>query len=245
MRAQRVSPRVLTRLFDDTAAHYDRITGLMAFGSGAWYRRNALRRAGLQKGMKVLDVAVGTGAVARAAASIAGPSGGVVGVDPSTGMLAQAQRKLGIPLVQGVAEWLPFRDGAFDAVTMGYALRHVSDLRHTFGEYSRVLRPGGLLVVVDFARPRSGLGLRVGRFYLNGVVPWMSWLSSGSREAQLLMHYCWDTLETLAPAETILTAMGDCGFQNTRRVCWIGLLSEYVGRKPGPDGTGAGSSPAR
>lgn len=242
MNSQRVSPRSLRRLFDDTACHYDRITGLMAFGSGAWYRRNALQRAGLQEGMKVLDVAVGTGAVARAAASIVGPSGGVVGVDPSTGMLAQARRKLRIPLVQGVAEGLPFRGGLFDALTMGYALRHVSGLSPTFAEYFRVLRPGGLLIVLDFARPNSRIGLRLGRLYLNGLVPWMSRLSSGSREAELLMHYCWETLETLVPAETILAALGGCGFEDTRTVRWFGLLSEYVGRKPGTGATGSGSS---
>ncbi len=226
--------RFVTRLFDDTASHYDRIAGLMSLGWGAWYRRDALRRAGLTEAMKVLDVAVGTGAVACAAVSLVGPSGGVVGVDPSTGMLARARRKLSIPLVQGVAEWLPFRAGVFDALTMGYALRHVSDLRRTFAEYFRVLRPEGTLLVLDFARSRSRVGQRLARFYLKGVVSWMSRLGSGSKEAQLLVHYCWDTLETLVPAETILAAMSDCGFEDTRGARRYGLLSEYVGRKPSP-----------
>lgn len=227
--------RFVTRLFDDTAFHYDRISGLMSLGWGAWYRRDALRRAGLTEGMKVLDVAVGTGAVARAAVGLVGPSGGVVGVDPSTGMLARARRKLRVPLVQGVAEWLPFRDGVFDALTMGYALRHVSDLRHTFAEYHRVLRPGGTLLALDFARPRSWVGRCLARFYLNGVVSWISRLSSGSKETQLLVHYCWDTLETLVPSATILAAMGDGGFEDTRAARRYGLLSEYVGRKPSPN----------
>ncbi len=118
--------RFLTRLFDDTASQYDRISGLMSLGSGAWYRRYALRRAGLTEGMKVLDVAVGTGAFASAAMTIVGPWGSVVGVDPSTGMLAQAHKKLGIRLSQGVAEALPFRDEHFDFTTMGYALASTS-----------------------------------------------------------------------------------------------------------------------
>ena len=224
--------RFLTQIFDDTASHYDRIAGLMSLGSGAWYRRFALRRAGLTKGMKVLDVAVGTGAVASAAAGIVRPSGAVTGLDPSAGMLGQARRKLRISLIQGVAERLPFRDGAFDFLSMGYAVRHVVDLRHTFGEYFRVLRPGGVLLILDFARPRSRVGLGLGRFYLGRAVPWMARLSSGSKEAQILTHYCWDTLETLVSRETILAAIASNGFEDAKGRSWFGLLSEYVARKP-------------
>lgn len=101
--------QVLDDLFDRTASHYDRITQFMSFGSGAWHRRQALLRAGLAPSMMVLDVAVGTGAVAREALGIVKPMGRVVGVDPSTGMLAEARRLTRIPLVQGLAEHLPFR----------------------------------------------------------------------------------------------------------------------------------------
>src|SRR3989441_101731 len=151
--------RFLTRLFDDTASQYDRISDLMSLGSGAWYCRYALRRAGLTEGMKVLDVAVGTGAFASAAMTIVGPRGSVVGVDPSTGMLAQAHKKVGIRLSQGEAEALPFRDEHFDFTTMGYALRHVADLRSMFAEHFRVRRPGGTLLIVDCRRPRSRVRL--------------------------------------------------------------------------------------
>jgi len=224
--------RFLTRLFDDTASQYDRISGLMSLGSGAWYRRYALRRAGLTEGMKVLDVAVGTGAFASAAMTIVGPWGSIVGVDPSTGMLAQAHKKLGIRLSQGVAEALPFRDEHFDFTTMGYALRHVADLRSMFAEHFRVLRRGGTLLIVDFTRPRSRVGLGLGRFYLKVVVSWMARLGTGGKEARLLVRYCWDTLEHLVTSETILAAMTSSGFVNVRRVGWFGILSEYVGRKP-------------
>lgn len=220
----------LTRIFDETAPLYDRIIGFMSFGSGAWYRRHALRRAGLVEGMKVLDVAVGTGAVARAAVGIVGRSGCVVGLDPSRGMLAQARKALRIPLIRGIAEELPCRAAAFDFLSMGYALRHVSELRHTFGEFFRVLKPGGTLVILDFARPRSRMGLAMGRFYLNRVVPRIASLGSG-RQAQILVRYCWDTVENLVSPETILDAITDCGFRATRHI-WFGVLSEYVARRP-------------
>jgi demethylmenaquinone methyltransferase/2-methoxy-6-polyprenyl-1,4-benzoquinol methylase len=224
--------RFLTKLFDDTAPFYDHINALMSLGSGAWYRRWVLRRAGLIAGASVLDVAVGTGEVARAALTIVGASGRVVGVDPSAGMLARARGKLRIPLARGVAEQLPFRDGAFDFLSMGYALRHVADLRQLFREYHRVLRPGGTVLVLDFARPRSRLGHALGRFYLDGVVPWLSRLRYGGRAGQLLVRYCWDTLEALVPRETIVAAMAGSGFEDAGSVLRFGVLSEYVGRKP-------------
>lgn len=224
--------RFLTDIFDRVATRYDVINGFMGFGSGQWYRRWALSRAGLQPGARVLDVAAGTGEVTRAAVDLAGPSGFVTGIDPSAGMLAQARAKLSVPLTRGVAEGLPFRDGTFDFVTMGYALRHVFDLRGTFAEYFRVLRPGGTVVILDFARPPSRLGMAVARVYLNGVLPWSARMLSGGREAQLLMRYCWDTLENLVPPATILAAMTESGFTRATGSARYGVLSEYVARKP-------------
>lgn len=223
--------RSLALLFDDTASHYDRVIGLMSLGSGSWYRRDALRRAGLRAGMKLLDVAAGTGAVARAAVETVGPSGRVLGIDPSMGMLSQAS-KLRIPLVQGVAERLPFRDGSFDFLSMGYALRLVTDLKHAFAEYYRVLKPGGTVLILDFARPRSRVGRGAGRLYLDRLLPWIVGLTTGSAEARHLVRCCWKTLEELAPPGTILDAMTGCGFRDVARATAFVLLSEYVARKP-------------
>jgi demethylmenaquinone methyltransferase/2-methoxy-6-polyprenyl-1,4-benzoquinol methylase len=230
--------RFLTRMFNETASHYDRINGIMAFGWGIWYRRWILQRVGLRPGARLLDVAVGPGAVAGAAVRIVGSPGRVVGIDPSPGMLAEARRKLPIPLVQGIAEQLPFRAGQFDFVSMGYALRHVSDLKHTFGEYVRVLRPGGTLLILDFACPRSRLGRGLGRLHVNHLGPLVARLLSRRREAQTLMRYCWDTVEHLVPADTILTAMANAGFEVVNATIRFGLLSEYLGRTPSHRGGG-------
>jgi demethylmenaquinone methyltransferase/2-methoxy-6-polyprenyl-1,4-benzoquinol methylase len=222
--------RFLTWLFDETAPGYERSIALMSLGSGTWYRRRALRRHGLQRGMTVLDVAVGTGAVARAAGRLVAP-GTVVGLDPSFGMLAQARRTLAISLVQGVAERLPFRTGVFDFVSMGYALRHVAGLRPTLSEYFRVLKPGGTLLILEFARPRSPLGVRVASAYFNRVLPAMCRLGAAGQGTDILWRYCWDTVERSTPPATIVSAMAECGFRDARDISWLGLLSEYVGRK--------------
>ncbi|MGH7321512.1 MAG: methyltransferase domain-containing protein, partial [Candidatus Rokuibacteriota bacterium] len=100
--------RLLDRLFDDTAHHYERIDALLSLGRGAWYRRRALRLAGLEPDMRVLDVGLGTGPLARAALSITKTSRRLVGIDPSRGMLAEARTTLTIPVDKGLAELLPF-----------------------------------------------------------------------------------------------------------------------------------------
>src|ERR1700758_653212 len=98
-------------LFNDTAPHYDTVNRIFSLGSGGWYRRRCLLRAGLKPGQRVLDVAIGTGLLAGAATRIVGPSGAVFGLDLSEAMLAEARRKLDIPLIQGLADSLPLADG--------------------------------------------------------------------------------------------------------------------------------------
>lgn len=224
--------RFVRDIFDETAPDYDRIIRLMSFGSGAWYRRDALRRAGLSAGMKHLDVAVGTGAVAGPALRLVGERGMVLGLDASFGMLAQTRKNLPVSVVQGVAERLPFSDASFDFVSMGYALRHVYDLRTTFAEYARVLKPGGRLLILDFCRPRSRIGTALIRFYMGTVVPMMAKLFSKSRQAELLMQYCWDTVDACVPPETIREALEGAGFVKLEQAEWFGVFSEYAVERP-------------
>src|ERR1700674_2051646 len=132
-------------IFDRTAVDYDRGERLAGLGTGSRYRRQALIRAGLQPGMRVLDVAAGTGLVAREALAVVGDPGQVVGLDPSAAMMRSGLSALPIPLVQGTAERLPFGDARFDFVSLGFALRHVADLPGVFREFRRVLRPGGIV----------------------------------------------------------------------------------------------------
>jgi len=226
--------RYVVDLFNRTARHYNTIEALFLNG-GLLYRRFSLRRAGLRRGMKVLDVAIGTAAVARGAAKLVGREGRVFGVDPSTGMLGEARRVFHGPLTRGVAEDLPFADNSFDFVTMGIALRHVSDLVATFGQYLRVLKPGGTLWILESHIPRSRLGHRLTRFVWGRVIPGMTLLSTGSRDAKLLMDYYWDTVEQCVPPETIVHAMNEVGFAESRyQVVVPGAFCEYTARKALP-----------
>ena len=120
--------------------------------------------------MHVLDVACGPGLVTQCALDVVGPSGSVIGLDPSTGMLREAQKGPCQHLVRGVGESLPFPDRRFDFLSMGYALRHVPDLKGAFAEYRRVLKPSGIVLLLEISRPKSATLLTLSRFYIKTVL---------------------------------------------------------------------------
>ena len=227
----------VTTLFDRAARHYDWVGHLLAVGSGPYYRRRTLAHAGLRPPMKLLDVATGTGQVARAATRILGDPRAVVGLDPSVGMLREARRVHSGPLVQGRAEEIPLRDGVFDMLSMGFALRHVATLEIAFAEYRRVLKPGGRLLLLEVSRPRSAVIRWAIRVYFQRVLPLIIRIGAGSPDARLLMKYYWDTIDECVPPATILVALRQTGFVEVQHRVVGGCLSEYVAVKPLPGGT--------
>lgn len=214
--------------FDESASSYDWINWVASFGAGSGYRREALLRAGLGPGMSALDVACGTGVLAAHAREIAGPNGLVLGLDPSTGMLRQARGRGLRRLVRAVAEALPFPDARFDLLTMGYALRHVTDLKATFQEYRRVLRPGGRLLILEITPPRSRLAYRALELYLGTAVPLLARLGRHGRTSQVLMRYYWDTIESCVEPSVILSTLTAAGFSHVERRVEKGILSDYT-----------------
>jgi demethylmenaquinone methyltransferase/2-methoxy-6-polyprenyl-1,4-benzoquinol methylase len=219
------------RLFDDTAADYDRIEKLIGFGSGSWYRRQALRRAGLKEGMRVLDVAAGTGLVTREAIGVVGDASLVWALDPSPGMLAQARRTLAVPTLLAVGEAIPCGDGCFDFVAMGYALRHLANLDVVFAEFHRVLAPGGRVCVLEITKPASRLGTALLKAYMRTFVPLAARLLARRRETPLLWRYYWDTIDACVPPEAVLAALRRAGFADASRYVELGIFSEYTGTK--------------
>jgi len=142
-------------LFAPLGPTYDRYARLLSFGQDPRWRRFLVSRVDAGPGDRVLDVATGTGAVARELVRQKGCRG--VGVDQSPGMLAEARRRLngGVELVEASAESLPFADGEFDALTFTYLLRYVADPAATLRELSRVVKPGGTIAGLEFGVPRG------------------------------------------------------------------------------------------
>jgi demethylmenaquinone methyltransferase/2-methoxy-6-polyprenyl-1,4-benzoquinol methylase len=147
-------------LFAGLPRRYDRMGALLSFGQDPRWRRALVNRIEPRPGLRVLDVATGTGLVALA---LAEHGCQVVGVDQSEQMLAAAGAKLRdrpalaerVTLVQGEAERLPFADGEFDALTFTYLLRYVDDRAATMRELARVVRPGGRIGMVEFGVPEA------------------------------------------------------------------------------------------
>ncbi len=150
-------------LFQGLPRHYDRMGALLSFGQDPRWRRALVRAIDPQPGLRVLDVATGTGMVAVALARRSACE--VVALDQSEAMLAAARARVGrdrrlaarITLVRGEAERLPFDDAEFDALTFTYLLRYVDDRAATMRELARVVKPGGRIGMVEFGVPRGPL----------------------------------------------------------------------------------------
>jgi demethylmenaquinone methyltransferase/2-methoxy-6-polyprenyl-1,4-benzoquinol methylase len=142
-------------LFAPLGPTYDRYASLLSFGQDPRWRRFLVSVTDAGATSTVLDVATGTGAVARELIAQKGCK--VVGLDQSPEMLAEGRRRLpdDVTLVEGTAEQLPFDDRSFDALTFTYLLRYVSDPVATLKELARVVRPGGTIASLEFALPRG------------------------------------------------------------------------------------------
>jgi len=215
-------------IFDETAPWYDWATRFISFGSGGWYRREALKRIGFAPGMRLLDLATGTGVVARAAAEVSRDGRAVVGVDASIGMLTSGHMQGA--KVQGAAERIPIRSQSFDALTIGFALRHFADLGGVFEECRRVLRPGGRILILEITAPESRVRRALLGAFMGGVVPLAIRIRSRSSRAAQLYRYYWETTRDCVRPEVILDALRAAGFADVKRRVELGVFSEYSGR---------------
>ena len=144
-------------VFDSVAGKYDLMNDLMSAGLHRLWKRFAVNATGVHAGMRVLDLAGGTGDLARLFADKVGPAGEIVLTDINGAMLAEGRDKLlnaglSVPAVQCDAERLPFPDAHFDCVSIAFGLRNVTRKEIALAEMRRVLRPGGVAAVLEFSR---------------------------------------------------------------------------------------------
>lgn len=219
--------RFLRDIFDRTAPYYEGIARWGWFGTGALYRHNVLRRAGLERDMRVIDVASGTGPVARAIMKLVDSPDQIVCVEPSAGMIVESKKTVPCVHYQATAESLPVEDESFDFLTMGFALRHVDDLDATFREFRRVLRDGGKALVLDVTIPDNRVGRFLFRAYFKHILPALTLVFSRNREAHRLMKYYWETMEQMTGREEVAEIMRDAGFRQVTHRVLLGCFSEY------------------
>lgn len=159
-------PESARELFAPIAPTYERWARLLSMGQDARWRNAMVAGLGLAPGGRVLDVAAGTGSITRRLESY---GLNVISLDQSAEMTLVAKR-WGAPAVLATAERLPFADHSFDGVTFGYLLRYVDDVRRSLEELARILRPGGVLGMVEFGRPES-VWLPAWWLYTRAVLP--------------------------------------------------------------------------
>lgn len=226
--------RFLRATFDSTAVDYNRLETILGLGTGPWYRRQALQRAGLKPGMDVVDVGMGTGLVAREILKITGEPRRLIGVDPSPGMMAQASSQTGLSAEVacrlGRAEDIPVPDASADFIVMGYALRHIADFAAAAAEFRRVLRPGGRLLILEITRAEGKLSNALLKAYMRGVVPLLARVVSRAEASPMLWRYYWDTIEACVPPAEVMGTLAGQGLLDVERHVELGIFSEYRAR---------------
>jgi len=173
-------------LFRRVAPRYDFLNRLLSFRRDVGWRRFTARQAGLKPGDQVLDIATGTGDLAFELARYVGPQGRVVGLDFVEEMLVRAEAKakgMGLAsvcqFVHGNALDLPFPDESFDAASIAFGLRNVTDWERCLREMRRVVRPGGRVLVLEFSHPVWPVFRQVYFLYFRHLVPLIGRLIQG------------------------------------------------------------------
>ncbi len=207
-------------VFDSVAPKYDLMNDLMSGGLHRLWKSFTLSQTGLRPGQRALDVAGGTGDLARGMAKQVGHDGLVVLSDINGAMLSHGRDRLidrghlrGLAYSQANAECLPFADASFDCVTIGFGLRNVTDKARAIASMRRVLKPGGQLLILEFSQPVAP-GLKpVYDAYSFNVLPVLGQLVAGDAASY---RYLAESIRKHPDQETLLGMMRDVGLEDCR-----------------------------
>lgn len=207
-------------VFDSVAPRYDLMNDLMSGGLHRIWKQFTLSQTHLRPGQRALDVAGGTGDIARGLAAQVGEQGLVVLSDINGAMLSHGRNRLldegltrGIAYVQANAERLPFADGSFDCITIGFGLRNVTDKAAALASMRRVLRPGGQLMVLEFSHPVAP-GLKpLYDAYSFRVLPMLGRMVAKDEDSY---RYLAESIRKHPDQETLLGMMRDAGLEDCR-----------------------------
>lgn len=219
------------QMFNAIAGSYDRANDVLSFGTHRLWKRKLVRSLGLHSGAHALDVATGTGDIARLLAETVGKSGQVIGVDFSGTMIEHAKVRFGeshpnISFETGDAMDLRFDDEMFDAATISFGIRNVDDPVAGLREMRRVVRSGGAVGVLETGQP-SGLWGSIYRVYSDNVIPFVGGLVSGNRAAY---RYLDKTAARFPCGERFRAMMIEAGFERVKvEPLFGGIAYLYIG----------------
>ena len=224
-------------VFHSVAGKYDLMNDLMSGGIHRLWKRLTIEQSGARAGMKVLDIAGGTGDLTQKFSRIVGPDGKVVLADINESMLKVGRDKLldsgaagNIEYVQANAECLPFADNTFDILTIAFGLRNVTDKDAALRSMQRVLKPGGKLMVLEFSKTRNPLLTKAYDFYSFNILPQMGRLIAHDAESY---RYLAESIRMHPDQETLKQMMEAAGFVNCRYQNMTGgVVALHTGIKP-------------
>ncbi len=216
-------------VFSSVANRYDLMNDFMSGGLHRAWKRFAIARLAPRRGERFLDVAAGTGDIARLIARRIDGQGNIVLTDPNAPMLERGRDRLydegfarGLHWVQATAEALPFQAGSFDAVTISFGLRNASDRQRALQSMFEVLAPGGRALVLEFSRVVLPLLARLYDGYSFRVIPWLGEKVAGDRDSY---QYLVESIRMHPDQETLAAMMRTAGFES---VTWHNLSGGIV-----------------
>jgi demethylmenaquinone methyltransferase/2-methoxy-6-polyprenyl-1,4-benzoquinol methylase len=204
-------------VFHSVASKYDVMNDLMSFGIHRVWKRYTIEMSGVHHGHNVLDLAGGTGDLAAKFARIVGQEGSVTVADINDSMLKVGRERLldkgiagNVQYVQANAECLPFPDNHFDAITIAFGLRNVTDKDAALRSMYRVLKPGAPLLVLEFSKPESALLSKVYDTYSFKLLPLMGKVIADDPDSY---RYLAESIRMHPDQETLKEMMVEAGFE--------------------------------
>ena len=222
----------IRQMFDQVAARYDARNRLFSADRDRAWRRRAARRAELRLGQTALDLCTGTGKLAHELLPFVGPTGRVVGIDFSPAMLELArQREPDVEFRLGDVTHLSEGNASVDAVTIAFGLRNLVDREAALREMFRVLRPGGRLVILEFAPPPRGVLMPAYRFYLSRVMPAIAGLRN--RDEGSAYRYLAETVQAFPEPAELARQLEGLGFSVSVERMTFGIVALHVAVRRG------------
>jgi demethylmenaquinone methyltransferase/2-methoxy-6-polyprenyl-1,4-benzoquinol methylase len=231
----------VNELFATVATRYDLMNDWQSFGLHRVWKRHVVRLAAVRSGDRALDVCCGTGDLALA---LAGQGARVTGLDFNSPMLEVARQKLiariarnpkspidnqNPEFIQSDAQNIPFADGSFELVTIGYGLRNLADWERGLREMQRVLKPGGRLLILDFGKPDNAIWRGIYFGYLRLFVPLLGRIFCGNAAAYA---YILESLQTYPAQAGVAAKLRELNFAEVRVINLLGgVMSIHYAEK--------------
>ncbi len=226
---------LVRNVFDSVASRYDIMNDLMSAGLHRLWKRHTIDQAGIKPGNVVLDLAGGTGDLAREFARKVGKDGLVILADINAAMLKQGRRRLidagvsgNLAIAQVDAQRLPFDEGTFDCITMAFGLRNVTDKDAALASMLRILKPGGKAMILEFSEPSDAIRPAY-NLYSFKVLPVLGKLVANDSESY---KYLAESIRMHPDQETLKSMMEAAGFVRCRyQNLAAGIVALHIGYK--------------